>query len=81
MIDLAATETVLRERLADVQKRLAKMSETPELGGTISAEHGIGVAKAAWLDRARGSAEVAAMRAIKSALDPQGTLNPGAVLT
>ena len=52
-----------------------------ECGGTISAEHGVGVAKAAYLERARGSAEVAAMRAIKRALDPQNLLNPGAVLT
>ncbi|MGI8622493.1 MAG: FAD-binding oxidoreductase, partial [Solirubrobacteraceae bacterium] len=51
-----------------------------DLGGTISAEHGVGVAKAAWLERARPPAEVAAMRAIKSALDPQGILNPGVVL-
>jgi FAD/FMN-containing dehydrogenase len=51
-----------------------------ECGGTISAEHGVGLAKAAWLERARGSAEVAAMRAIKRALDPAGLLNPGAVL-
>ncbi len=51
-----------------------------ELGGTISAEHGVGVAKARWLERARGVEEVAAMRAIKRALDPAGLLNPGAVL-
>jgi FAD/FMN-containing dehydrogenase len=50
-----------------------------ECGGTISAEHGVGVSKARWLSRARGEAEVAAMRAIKDALDPQGLLNPGAV--
>ncbi|HEY3186920.1 MAG TPA: FAD-binding oxidoreductase [Solirubrobacteraceae bacterium] len=50
-------------------------------GGTISAEHGVGVAKARWLERARGAAEVAAMRAVKRALDPAGLLNPGAVLT
>ncbi len=50
------------------------------LGGTISAEHGVGVAKARWLERARGAGEVAAMRAIKRALDPAGLLNPGAVL-
>jgi FAD/FMN-containing dehydrogenase len=49
-------------------------------GGTISAEHGIGVAKARWLARARGDGEVAAMRAVKAALDPAGVLNPGAVL-
>jgi FAD/FMN-containing dehydrogenase len=52
-----------------------------ECGGTISAEHGVGVAKAAWLERARGSVDLAAMRAIKRALDPQNLLNPGAVLT
>jgi FAD/FMN-containing dehydrogenase len=49
-------------------------------GGTISAEHGVGVAKAAWLQRARGADEVAAMRSIKHALDPANLLNPGAVL-
>lgn len=50
-------------------------------GGTISAEHGVGVAKARWLERARGAAEVAAMRSVKQALDPRGLLNPGKVLT
>ena len=49
-------------------------------GGTISAEHGVGVAKAHRLLDARGEAEVAAMRAIKAALDPAGLLNPGVVL-
>ena len=49
-------------------------------GGTISAEHGIGTAKAAYLQRARGAADYAAMRAIKRALDPHGILNPGVVL-
>jgi FAD/FMN-containing dehydrogenase len=47
------------------------------MGGTVSAEHGIGVAKVAWLERDRGAADVAAMRAIKRALDPDGVLNPG----
>jgi FAD/FMN-containing dehydrogenase len=47
------------------------------MGGTVSAEHGIGVAKVGWLERDRGAADVAAMRAIKIALDPYGTLNPG----
>jgi FAD/FMN-containing dehydrogenase len=49
-------------------------------GGTISAEHGVGVEKAHWLERARGPAEFAAMRALKDALDPHDLLNPGAVL-
>jgi FAD/FMN-containing dehydrogenase len=47
-----------------------------EHGGSISAEHGIGVAKKRWLPRDRSPAEVAAMRAIKSALDPDNILNP-----
>jgi FAD/FMN-containing dehydrogenase len=48
-----------------------------EMGGTVSAEHGIGVAKVGWLLADRGQADVAAMRAIKRALDPDGILNPG----
>lgn len=48
-----------------------------ELGGSVSAEHGIGVAKVDWLVRDRGEAAVAAMRAIKDAWDPSGILNPG----
>jgi FAD/FMN-containing dehydrogenase len=48
-----------------------------ELGGSVSAEHGIGVAKVDWLVRDRGEATVAAMRAIKQAWDPAGILNPG----
>ena len=51
-----------------------------EHGGTISAEHGVGVAKAAYLGLVRSAAELRAMRAVKRALDPEGLLNPGAVL-
>jgi FAD/FMN-containing dehydrogenase len=46
-------------------------------GGSISAEHGIGRAKVPWLPLTRSPAEIAVMRAIKSALDPRGLLNPG----
>jgi FAD/FMN-containing dehydrogenase len=49
-------------------------------GGSISAEHGIGRAKRAWLMRDRSAAEVAAMRALKKALDPDRVLNPHALL-
>ncbi len=49
-------------------------------GGTISAEHGIGRAKAALLHLSRSQPEIAAMRAIKAALDPDGLLNPGVLL-
>jgi FAD/FMN-containing dehydrogenase len=48
-----------------------------ELGGSISAEHGIGVAKRDALARSRPAAELGAQRAIKRALDPADVLNPG----
>lgn len=47
------------------------------LGGSVSAEHGIGVAKVGWLERDRGADTVAAMRALKRAWDPDGIMNPG----
>jgi FAD/FMN-containing dehydrogenase len=49
-------------------------------GGTISAEHGVGTAKARWLPLMRPPGELRAMAAVKRALDPAGLLNPGAVL-
>jgi FAD/FMN-containing dehydrogenase len=52
-----------------------------ECGGTISAEHGVGTAKARWLEAALGAGEVEAMRAVKAALDPTWRLNPGVVFT
>ena len=51
-----------------------------EFGGSISAEHGVGRAKAPWLWLSRSPAELAAFAAIKRALDPAGILNPGVVL-
>ncbi|MCU1392348.1 MAG: FAD-binding oxidoreductase [Ilumatobacteraceae bacterium] len=50
------------------------------LGGSISAEHGIGTAKKQWLHLNRSAAEIDAMRAIKHALDPDGVMNPNALL-
>jgi FAD/FMN-containing dehydrogenase len=51
-----------------------------DVGGSVSAEHGIGTAKRAWLARNRTPEELAAMRALKAALDPTATLNPNALL-
>ena len=50
------------------------------LGGTLSGEHGIGVSKREWMERAFDAPTLAAMRAVKSSLDPDGILNPGKVL-
>ncbi len=51
-----------------------------EMGGSISAEHGIGRLKVGDLERYGDPAKLSAMRAIKTALDPNGIMNPGAVL-
>lgn len=58
----------------------AVLADVLARGGSISAEHGIGTAKRGWLTRDRGPADVAAMRAIKTALDPDGICNPAALL-
>ena len=49
------------------------------LGGTVSGEHGVGIGKQGFMPAEHGAA-VGIMRAIKSALDPQGLLNPGKLL-
>jgi FAD/FMN-containing dehydrogenase len=56
------------------------LAEVVDRGGSISAEHGIGIAKKRWLARNRSTAEIAAMRAIKQALDPSAILNPNVLL-
>ncbi|GAA3048686.1 FAD-binding oxidoreductase [Actinokineospora globicatena] len=48
--------------------------------GTISAEHGVGVAKARWLELTRSPVERALYRAVKLAWDPGGLLNPGVLV-
>ncbi|UFJ40022.1 FAD-binding protein [Brevibacillus humidisoli] len=48
-----------------------------KLGGTITGEHGVGVAKAKYLDLRVGSAGVELMKRIKQAFDPNGIMNPG----
>ncbi|NIL94202.1 MAG: hydroxyacid dehydrogenase, partial [Woeseiaceae bacterium] len=50
------------------------------LGGSFSAEHGIGVTKKPFLERYRDQTELDLMRALKKALDPAGILNPGKVI-
>ena len=64
--DKHAIETLVYERLGEVN-------------GSVSAEHGIGLEKREFLGHSRTAAELAVMRSIKSALDPQNTLNPGKI--
>ena len=51
-----------------------------EYGGSFSAEHGVGRLKVADLERYADAGKITAMRRVKSALDPRGIMNPGAVL-
>jgi len=53
---------------------------TVELGGSISAEHGIGQAKLEWLPLHRDPTDLAMTAGIKHALDPAGLLNPGVLV-
>ncbi len=73
------------ERDADEMARVHDALEeivthTLALGGTITGEHGVGLAKKAWLRRQMGDASHDLMRSVKRALDPRGLLNPGKIL-
>jgi glycolate dehydrogenase FAD-linked subunit len=54
-------------------------SRALELGGTITGEHGVGLAKKAWLRRQLGDGSFALMKQVKRALDPEALLNPGKI--
>ena len=51
-----------------------------ELGGSVSAEHGIGLEKLRWLPHSRSPTEIELMRSLKRSLDPGNILNPGRVV-
>ncbi|MGI1660791.1 FAD-binding oxidoreductase [Palleronia sp. KMU-117] len=71
-----------REEFDDLRAAVTEVihARTVALGGSFSAEHGIGRLKVGDLERWGDPAKLAAMRAIKAALDPYGIMNPGAVL-
>jgi FAD/FMN-containing dehydrogenase len=58
----------------------AVQEETVKLGGSISAEHGLGLAKNKDIARYKSADEIAVMRALKRTLDPKNILNPGKLL-
>ena len=71
--------------LPEFESRSHRISEkiyalTQEVGGSISAEHGIGLLKQPWLNRTRSEAEIGYMQEIKNVFDPAGIFNPGKLL-
>lgn len=69
-------------RNSDEWDRVQKISEAifntaVELGGTLSGEHGIGMLKLPYLDKAVSETAVSVMKDLKRAFDPKGILNPG----
>ena len=72
----ASSFNAQRERMAE-----AVYDVVVSLGGSISAEHGVGVLKRTALTRYRSNIELSLMRDIKKALDPDNIMNPGKVLS
>ena len=64
-----------RTTAREVYRRLVERAL--ELGGTISAEHGVGKLKPKWLEKMYGPEAIEAMREVKRALDPQSILGNG----
>ncbi len=62
-------------RVEDAFKEI--FNEAIRLGGTITGEHGVGVAKKSFLPKFVGDAQMRVMRELRRALDPNGILNPG----
>jgi glycolate oxidase len=76
-VNIMYHQAVPAERRAAVQAVRHLMQTVVALGGSISGEHGIGLAKTPFLRLQHSPAQVRAMQAIKRALDPRGILNPG----
>jgi len=70
----AGDDAVTRSKIEDMVYR-----PLAAIDGSVSAEHGIGLEKRAYLSLSRSAAEIATMRLLKRALDPKGILNPGKV--
>ena len=80
-VNIMYHQAVARERKAAEKAVRQLMEKVVELGGAISGEHGIGLAKTPFLRLQHSAAEIGAMQAVKAALDPRGILNPGKMFT
>jgi len=74
LVIAAGDDAATRARVEDIVYR-----PLAAIGGSVSAEHGIGLEKRAYLPLSRTAAEISTMRLLKNALDPKGILNRGKV--
>ena len=69
-----------REEMEKVELAMKEIFDyAVELGGTITGEHGVGVAKKKFLPKALGNNSLNLLRQLKKSLDPEGILNPGKI--
>jgi glycolate oxidase len=69
-----------KEEMGRVEKAMKEVFEyAVELGGTITGEHGVGLAKKPFLPHQLGPVGMEVMRRVKTSFDPQGILNPGKI--
>ena len=73
--DFTIPDSQLRKK--EVEKQIEIIRVTAELGGSFSAEHGIGQSKLALMRQLKDPGQLAVMRVIKRALDPHNIMNPG----
>ena len=74
-VRMTRDDPMLKEALVEAVEGIVQ-----DLRGSFSAEHGIGLAKLPSMRRRKDAVALAAMRAIKAALDPNGVMNPGKVI-
>jgi len=74
---ISGTDREERRRAEEAVEEIFR--RTVELGGTISGEHGIGIAKAPYLEMEVGPLGISVMRRLKGCFDPNGILNPGKI--
>ena len=83
-VDRADTEVVVTLKSDNTSEKDAVeeivYSELSGRGGSISAEHGIGLQKKSFLSYTRSKEGIELMKVIKQALDPHGILNPGKII-
>lgn len=74
------TDARNKDEMERVEKAFEEIFEKAvELGGTITGEHGVGIMKAPYLELKLGPDGIAAMKAVKAALDPNNIMNPGKI--